>query len=164
MAYLDGGRMRKGIGMNRSGSQKALLVVSIIELVFGAISLLGGIMLLIGGAAIGGAAAAGGDPELTAQTAGAASAVTSLGALLLFVSAGLAILEGVLGIRAANDNQKIMPVWILAIISLVLAVIGVIGAIANGSFGQNAMSNILGLALNAVMFWVANNIKTEAGK
>lgn len=57
-----------------------------------------------------------------------------------------------------------MPVWILAIIGLVGAVITIIVSIANGSFAANAVSNIITLVIDGLMFWLANNIKTEAGK
>lgn len=57
-----------------------------------------------------------------------------------------------------------MPVWILAIIGLVGAVITIIASIANGSFAANAVRNIITLAIDGLMFWIANNIKAEAGK
>ena len=51
--------------------------------------------------------------------------------------------------------------WVLAIIGLVGAVISLIMSIAQGAFNA---SSILSLALSGLMFWIANNIKTEAGK
>ena len=101
---------------------------------------------------------------VTAADAGMLSVATSMMAVILIVAAAVSILEGVLGIRAANDASKIMPVWILAIIGLVGAVITIIASIANGSFAANAVSNIITLVIDGLMFWIANNIKTEAGK
>ncbi len=83
---------------------------------------------------------------------------------LIIISAVWSLLCGIFGIRAANDNQKIMIVWVFAIIGVILGVVGIIYSIVNGSFGQNALSMILGLIVDVLLFWIANNIKREAGK
>ena len=147
--------------MNRSGSQKVLLVVSIIEIVFGVLTFIVGLMATLAGGALNGAM--GGTPEEVAAV-GILSTATSVFAVVLIVGAVLSVLEGILGVRAANDASKIMPVWILAIIALVSAVISLIMTIANGSFAVNGLNNIITLVLDGLMFWVANNIKVEAGK
>ena len=105
-----------------------------------------------------------GEIGLTAEEAGSvgvASAALGVASALIIIGAIVSIIEGVLGLRAAKDNQKIMPVWVLAIIGLVGAVISLIMSIAQGAFNA---SSILSLALSGLMFWIANNIKTEAGK
>ena len=66
--------------------------------------------------------------------------------------------------RAANDNQKIMPVWVLAIINVVLCVAGLIAIIVNGTFGSDGVSSICSLAVGVLIFWIANNIKNQAGR
>ena len=66
--------------------------------------------------------------------------------------------------RAANDNQKIMPVWVLAIIGLVGAVITIVVALTDGSFSAGDTSSLGSLVGSGLMFWVANNIKKQAGK
>lgn len=152
--------------MERSGSQKFLLVVSIISIVFGVFACLGAILTFMGSAVIGTAES----PELTESLAGSgytqgdvAGMIGILGASLLLYAI-LDVLVGILGIRAANDNQKIMPVWVLAIIALVLEAIALILVIVGGDFSQNGLTTIFSLLISALMFWVANNIKREAGR
>lgn len=144
-------------------------MVSIIEIVSGALSLIAGLMATLAGGVMGGAVSSMSADQLaeagvTAADAGMLSVATSMMAVILIVAAAVSILEGVLGIRAANDASKIMPVWILAIIGLVGAVITIIVSIANGSFAANAVSNIITLVIDGLMFWIANNIKTMPQK
>ena len=109
--------------------------------------------------AVGAAASA--DGSVDASTGAAATAVLGVGGILLTVPGIISILEGVLGVRAANDNQKIMPVWVLAIIGLVFGVIGLIMSIVQGNF---QWSSVVSVIISGLMFWIANNIKQEAGK
>jgi hypothetical protein len=83
-------------------------------------------------------------------------------AVMGIFSGVLSIVEGILGIRAANDMNKIMPVWILSIISLIGSVVTIIFSITQGTFGSNVWSYLLSLAASGAMFWIANNIKTQA--
>lgn len=57
-------------------------------------------------------------------------------AVISILAAVVSILTGALGVRAANDNQKIMPVWILSIIALASAVVSIIMAIVQGNFAR----------------------------
>ena len=60
-------------------------------------------------------------------------------AVISILAAVVSILTGALGVRAANDNQKIMPVWILSIIALAAlasAVVSIIMAIVQGNFAR----------------------------
>ena len=148
--------------MERSGSQKALLVISILIIIGGAIAILFAIMTGVAGGMVGAAssaqlAEAGVDSSMQAVATGGLTIIT----IVSVVSGAISLIEGILGIRAANDNQKIMPVWVLAIIGLAFSVIGIIMSIVNGGFQA---SSLVGLALSGLMFWIANNIKTEAGK
>ncbi|MBQ9069262.1 MAG: hypothetical protein IJ131_09415 [Eggerthellaceae bacterium] len=158
--------------MERSGSQKVLLVVSIINIILSIFVIIGGISVNLAGGLLGAAAES---PEVAAEIAVETGGAVTGGQLgFLAIAGGLAfiivgvieLLMGILGVRAANDNQKIMPVWILSIISLVLGIIGFIAAIINGSMPNFAsvFSNILSIAGSALMFWIANNIKVQAGK
>lgn len=133
--------------MQRSGSQKYLFVVSVIDLVFSGIVIalsLGAIFVGMGG--------------------GAGGAVFGIAGVIGIAMSLLDVLRGVLGIRAANDAQKIMPVWVLAIIDLVFAAFTVIMAIVNGSIGQDLWQVVVEVAISVFTFWIANNIKTQAGK
>lgn len=152
----------------RSGSQKTLLVISIIDIVSGALALIAGLMTtLLGGfmgAAVGGAGEELAEAGVTAAEAGAASAVTSILSVFIIVAGIISIIEGILGVRAANDATKIMPVWIIAIVSLVGSIVSLIMVFVNGSFADSGLSTIATLVIDAMMFWIANNIKVEAGR
>ena len=147
--------------MERSSSQKALLVISIIEIVIAVLALFAGISTGLLGGVVG---VAGMQGELTASEVAAGTAGLAIISAMIIISAVWSLLCGIFGIRAANDNQKIMIVWVFAIIGVILGVVGIIYSIVNGSFGQNALSMILGLIVDVLLFWIANNIKREAGK
>lgn len=149
--------------MQRSGSQKALLVVSIIEIIFAVLALIMGIMTLAGIGLVS-TATLDADPTTNAMAQATAGAAFSIASVVLLVSGGWSLFCGIMGVRAANDNQKIMFVWVVSIISVVLQVISLIMAIVNGSFADNWASQIIALALQCLMFWLANNIKQEAGR
>lgn len=143
--------------MERSGSQKALLVFSIIEIVGAVLIFLTGILLIVGVGALGSAssadlAAAG----VSASNAGLAAGVGSMIAILCIFMAIWSLLCGIFGIRAANDSTKVGIVWVFTLIDLILCVIGIIVAIAQGTF---QWSLVFSLIPAAIMFWLANNIK-----
>ena len=148
--------------MERSGSQKALLVFSIIEIVGAVLIFLTGILLIVGVGALGSAssadlAAAG----VSASNAGLAASVGSMVAILCIFMAIWSLLCGIFGIRAANNNQKIMVVWVFLLIAVILDAVDIIYSLVNGSFQWSAL---LSLAVAVFMGWIANNVKKEAGK
>ena len=155
--------------MERSGSQKALLVISIIGIIGAVLGIIVGALVIAGGGLIGAVPQSQVDADTAASlaeagiTTGQAGALVGIvGGLALFASI-LELIISILGVRAANDNQKIKPVWILSIISVVFGVINLISAIVQGPFGGQAPSLIIGIAWSLVVLWIANNIKQEAG-
>lgn len=148
--------------MNRTSSQKALLVIAIINIVFGAFALIAGLMSGVLGVGVGilnssDIASAG----VTGNQQAAVTAGFSLLGIVGIVDGILTLVEGILGLRAANDNQKIMPVWILAIASLVISALNLISGLFSGKF---SLSLIVSVVVASLMFWIANNIKQEAGR
>ena len=147
--------------MQRSGSQKVLLVLSIIEIIGGVLALITGAMAFLGAGAV-----------LTDAATVAGTGVTQDEAAGIFVIlSGVAIVEGIwsllcgiFGVRAANDNQKIMIVWVFCLIGVIISVVGIIAAIVNGRFGSQVWSLLGTLVFSGIMFFIANNIKKEAGK
>ena len=152
--------------MQRSGSQKALLVLSIINIIFAVFAILTGVAFMLGGSLFGAVDSSQATAALsgTGVTQGEAGALVGIAGYIILFSGVIELVLGILGVRAANDNQKIMPVWILAIIQLILYAISLITAITGGSFGRNGLSAIISLILAALIMWIANNIKREAGK
>ena len=147
--------------MQRSGSQKVLLVLSILEIIGAVFSLFTGLMFFMGAGAV-----------LTDASTVAGTGVTQdEGAGILVILSGILIVEGVwsllcgiFGVRAANDNQKIMIVWVFCLIGVILAVVGIVMALINGSFGNQVWSLLCSLVFSGIMFFIANNIKKEAGR
>ena len=84
--------------------------------------------------------------------------------LFVLIACVIELIVGILGVRAANDNQKIMPVWVLALIDVIMYAIGIIFTVVNGDFGSQGLSAILSLVFGLLLFWVANNIKKQAGR
>ena len=152
--------------MERSGSQKFLLVISVINIVLAALGILGSIFGIIGGAAVTTADSA----EVSSALAGTGMTQVEAGGLFvgmflfLLIASLIELIVGILGVRAANDNQKIMPVWVLALIDVILYVLGLIATAVNGDFSTNGLSMIFSVLFALLLFWVANNIKKEAGK
>ena len=150
--------------MQPTGSQTGLKIISILDIIGGILVALSAVLLFVGGAAIGS------DPSIaasaTAETGLEASTVvgvaTGLG-IMLIVSAAIIFITGILGLRAAKDNQKIKPVWIISIIALVFAVISFIMSVVGGGNGANIGSLLGSLVMPAITFWLANNVKKEAG-
>ena len=146
--------------VERTGKQKALLVLSIIGIIFGALVIISGIVILGGGAlvSLGGAEslAAG---QLTAEdqaTVATAGGLASLLGVLLLLSGGFTLLTGIFGIRGANDAAKIMPYIVCAVITLILDVVSLFAT------GITA-SAIIGIVIAAIMVWLGFAIRSEAG-
>lgn len=151
--------------MNRTGSQKALLVISILNIVSGALALLlvlFGTVLTVSVGTMNSAQLA--EAGVDAASQGVATVLFAVLTFLGFVVGVLSIVEGILGIRAANDNQKIMPVWILAIIGLAISALSVIVGLFQRAPMQDILTDLGTLIVSGLMFWIANNIKVQAGK
>lgn len=150
----------------RSSSQKGLRIISIIEIVFSIIVIIIGIVGLMGGAAIGAA-----DPssvaDVTAQTGLTQAEVGGIaagGSLIIILAGALSIVGSIFGLRASNDNQKIMPAWVLSIVSLAFACVNIVTTAVQGQLAGNIGSLAASLGLSLCVFILCNNIKAEAGK
>ena len=106
--------------MERSGSQKALLVLSIIEIVCAVLALIAGIFTGVIGSFVPVAELQG---QLTAEEAAIGSAGLALISAFIIIVAIWSLLCGIFGIRAANDNQKIMIVWVFTLIGVIIGVV-----------------------------------------
>lgn len=151
--------------MERSTSQKVLLVISIISIIGAVFALLAGIVGIFGSGFIG--AMSSGEAasliEETGMTQGDLSGILmglGFGGILTAV---IGVIEGVLGIRASKDATQIGPVWFLAIASVVLSVIGlVLDVFVNHKpFGEMG-SQLFSLAWACLTLWICYNIKQQA--
>lgn len=146
--------------MQRSGSQKVLRVLSILSIVLSVLSFAMAVMMIFGG----GLYSAEGDPvgDMSAAEAGATFASVGFATLIEGI---IGLIQGILGLRASNDNTKIMPVWILAVTGLGLGVVGLlITLVGGGASAENIGSSIGSILGSGIMFMLANNIKKEAGR
>ena len=151
--------------MQRSGSQTALLVLSILNIIGAVIALLGGLAIMFGGALFGAVNSSEAAAALAGSgvTQGEVGIIAGVGGLVIVFSGVIELILGILGVRAANDNQKIMPVWVLALIGIIISFIGAMSLAIQGQFLENP-SMVGSLIGSALMFWIANNIKRQAGK
>ena len=123
--------------MQKTTSQKALKVISIIMIVFAALTLLLG----IGGIVTGVAAVAG---------------------FVILLGGAINLAIGIFGLRGANDPRKIGAFYALAIIGLAFAVLSALGTFFGGSAdGGDIASALFGLVLPLVCVLLAYNIKKE---
>ena len=141
-----------------TGSQKALKVICIVLIVISILAILAGFVEFAGGMAIAGAGYAG---------AAADQEYYALGAGLLFILAVISIISGVvdliigiLGVRGANNPEKIGPFFVIAIIGLVLCALGVIFTLSSGVTDLSALSNsLVQLVLLICCVVLAKNIR-----
>lgn len=137
-----------------SNSQKYINIVSILNIIAGAIFIVLGIVGFAGKGAVG-------DAALVEQAGTAAAPATANAFLIGMIASGaLSLITGILGFRAAKDATKVKPVFILSAISLAIVVIGLIGSAISGSF---SVKGLLELVAPGLMFWCANNVKKQAG-
>ena len=141
-----------------TGSQKAIKVISIIVIVVAVISILIGLVTCAGGAAVIGAGS---------QASAADQETYALGAGLLLVISGTAVIGGIidlvvglLGLRGAKNPDKIMPFFVIAIIGAVFAVLNLIGCFTAGQLdGTSIASAVVQLALMVGCVILANNVR-----
>ena len=146
--------------MQPSRAQKILKFLSILSIVGAVLNLGLAFMLIFGGGLY--AAEGTGAEGMTAAEMGTMAA--GVGMATVF-EAIIGLVEGWLGLRAAMDNSKIMPVWVIAVIGLVGGFIALAMAFFGGNTSAQTVGSAVGsLAASGLMFWLANTIKTEAGK
>ncbi len=155
--------------MNLNTSKTVLKVFGYISIVFGILGVLGGILAIAGGSLVGLGAASG---EVQAsQDMSVAVALLGFGGLVLLISAVIELISGICSVRAAKDISKIMPAWIFSLIGLVLSIGQIIYAVVSKqAFANNAnpvsviIGYVLSIAISALIFVAANNVKQAAGK
>ena len=150
--------------MEKSGSQKVLKVLAIIEIIFAILGILTGIAL----AACAALPDAMKEVSVTFQDAGYNITASDANVIIIVMGIGLIIaavvdlLIGIFALRGANDPSKIQVFWVLCVIGVVLSIVTILCAVFNGSTsGSKMFAYALELALNVWIFWLANNIKKQ---
>ena len=136
-----------------SNSQKYIFVISILNIIGGVFYLIIGVLGFMGKSIAGN--------EALIQQAGEESvpALVTAFIIMMILSGAFSLLLGFLGIRAAKDASKIGPVYILALLSLIISVVNLFVGIFGGNFSIQSLIEIVPPAL---MFWCAGNVKKQA--
>ena len=138
--------------MDLARSQKIVRVLGILDIVGAVLSLVGGIGMM----GLGGVGAT--LPEMaTDNDLRTGVGVFMFLGIILIVTGIANLLEGIFAVRAAKDASKVGPLWIFAIVNIILSVLALVTSIVNG--GKDTLSSIFSLAVNCFMFYLANNIK-----
>ncbi len=145
--------------MQKSSSQKALKVISIIMIVFAALAIVGGLVVTAGGGLLGVEGVNTADDDVT-LTGGLAMVLG-----LMFLVGGIVdLIIGIFGLRGANNPKKIGVFFVLAIIGVVFAAISALMTLMGGTIDASTIiSELISLALPIVCVILANNIKKENG-
>ena len=146
--------------MDRSNSQKALKVISIIGIIVAVVTLLGAAVMLFGGGLI---AATTDEVVVEGMSNAEVGGLVGFAGAASLIAGLVYLIQGILGIRASNDFTKIKPVWILAIIGIIFAVLSFISIFTNGQPVEvsDVAGGIVSLAFAGLYFWIANNIKKQ---
>ena len=135
-----------------SGSRLYIKIVSILNIIGGALYLLFGILALFGKNVVG-------DSALI-EKAGDASAPAAVTAFIiaLILSGAFSLFSGIIGLRAANDPKKAGPHLVLSALSLCVGIAGIVAATIGGGF---KLESLIKLVPPALMIWCANNVKKQ---
>ena len=136
-----------------SGSQLYIKIVSILNIIGGALFLLIGILAFFGKNVVGDSALIEQARDTTAP-----AAVTAF-IIALILSGAFSLFSGIIGLRAANDPKKTGPLIILSALSLCIGIVGIVAATIGGGF---KVESIIKLVPPALMLWCANNVKKQA--
>lgn len=145
--------------MEMTLSRKFLNVAGILDYIMGSLTLL--LSIVITGAGIYVIKT----PELVQEMPSYFGDYTVIifGAILA-VSAILSLVYAHLERAAAKDPTKIMPVWVLSILSVVLGAGSIVLNLVHQVAIADLAFNFVGLAISILVLAAANNIKKEAGK
>lgn len=118
-----------------------LKVTGIIEIVLGAIAMIGGLGMVAIGGAVG---ALGASAGLDAATAGAATLISGALGIYLLISGIFNLIVGILGVKNSNQVNKAGVCFVLGVIMIVLAAIGLLLNLAGGFTLSTLVSGLIG--------------------
>ena len=136
-----------------SGSQLYVKIISILNIIGGALFLFIGVLAIFGKNVVGDSALIEQARDTTAP-----AAVTAF-IIALILSGAFSLFSGIIGLRAANDPKKAGPLLVLSVISLCVGIVGIVAATIGGGF---KLESIIKLVPPALMTWCANNIKKQS--
>lgn len=145
--------------MEMTFSRQFLDVAGILDYLVGALALIVSILITAAGAVVMN------NPELAAEMPSTFGSCTVL-IIGIAIAAGsiFTILYGYLERAAAKDPAKIMPVWVLSLLSVILGAGSIIFDFVKHVDLADMNSSFISLAFSILIFIFANNTKKEAGK
>lgn len=141
--------------MDLAKSQKIVKVLGILDIIAAVLCVIAGVGMF----GVSGLAAESEDIATNTDLQTGVAVFIFMGIIML-ASGVVDLLEGIFALRAAKDASKVKPLWIFAIIGVVLGVMALITTIVKG--GENVLSDVFSLAISCCMFYLANNIKKLA--
>ena len=144
--------------MDRPASQLFLRVISIIDIALGILSVVAGVVALSGGTFLGTGSGRVATEAAAAMDVTIVGGTYSLLGVLALLAGLLAITEGVLGLRAARDTSRIMPVWVISLVGLVFGIVDLAIVVSQQADMTAAVIDLMAAAL---LFWVVNDIRTK---
>ena len=134
-------------------SKSVLKVCGVIDMIYGILVMLLGVLTTAGGGLISAVALVEADvPEV----AGPLVLVFGIGIVLMGV---FSLVEGIVSHKAATDPSKARPAFVFAVISLVLTGINLVASLVNGG---SPLSAIVGVVLNGLLVAAAYTMHKEA--
>lgn len=145
--------------MEMTLSRKVLNIAGILDYIAG------GFALVLGAIVTGAGVLARNNPELAQDMPVNFGEYTVLiVGIVLAAGAVFTLIYAHLERAAAKNPAKIMPVWVLSILSVVCSVFSLISNLAHHAALADLAGTFTGLAIGILMLVIANNIKKEAGK
>ena len=134
-------------------SKSVLKVCGVIDMIYGILVMLLGVLTTAGGGLISAVSVTEADvPEV----AGPLVLVFGIGIVLMGV---FSLAEGIVSRKAATDPSKARPAFVFAVISLVLTGINLVASLVNGG---SPLSAIVGVVLNGLLVTAAYTMHKEA--
>ena len=166
--YSNYGGSNPGYG-ERSGAQRGLKVLAILYVI-------GGVFILLwilymwslfsqAESAVGGSLT----PMLVQEMSRRGFAVSSeseltslvFAAVIVFVTLGLSLLlTGILGIRAANDPEKVTPYLVISGLSLAYTILNIVRSIVANTFDLS-IETLIGVGIPVLAVWLGVSVKQQ---
>jgi len=122
-----------------------LKVVGILLIIFGALSLIGGILILAGSSVLGAAAA---NKEVTG--------ILMVASIITIIAGAFNLFAGIMGVKNCASPEKAQVCVTIGIIMIAIQVVSIIINIVSDSF---AITSLFGLLLPILYFIGANQLK-----
>lgn len=145
--------------MSVDSARSSLKVFGILCIILGVFGIILGVAMFAGGQIMGFQLVA--NPATQGEAAELAGLVLVL-AICMIIAAIVDLLLGIFSIIGANNPSKIMPAFVLSLISLILSVASLVMNLINGDINVSTIiSGALSILFGALIFWCTNTIRKD---